>query len=203
VKQDYDLNLIDKEKVKSHEKLKFAEKVIKSDKSEVWKLANGLELDLGKDVSEQINAKNLVLSLIDLPRINQIDFIIKKLKEKSFTRRAQATTWRPYIDPFSEDPPCLQRLWFRVKNDELLMQTHWRSRDLFRAWEANVNGMIRIQKHIADELNVEMGHYLDFSNSLHIYGNTITELIEMLKIMENRGAILQNNLKKLKEHDFL
>lgn len=53
----------------------------------------------------------------------------------------------------------------RIKEGKLLMQTTWRSRDLFRAWEANVNGMIRIQKSIADKLDVEVGHYLDFSNS--------------------------------------
>jgi len=45
------------------------------------------------------------------------------------------------------------------------MQTTWRSRDLFRAWEANVNGMIKIQKYVADQLNVSIGHYLDFSET--------------------------------------
>ncbi len=67
------------------------------------------------------------------------------------------------------------------------MQTTWRSRDLFRAWEANVNGMIRIQKYVADQLEIEMGHYLDFSNSLHIYGNTIPEVNDMFNRMKNRG----------------
>ncbi|MCK4384328.1 MAG: hypothetical protein KAW66_13595, partial [Candidatus Lokiarchaeota archaeon] len=62
----------------------------------------------------------------------------------------------------------------------------WRSRDLFRAWEANVNGMIRIQKYVADQLGLEMGHYLDFSNSLHIYGNTISEVKDMFTRMKNR-----------------
>ena len=67
------------------------------------------------------------------------------------------------------------------------MQTTWRSRDLFRAWGADVNGMIRIQKYVADELGVEMGHYLDFSNSLHIYGNTITEVKDILTRMKIKG----------------
>ena len=75
----------------------------------------------------------------------------------------------------------------RVKDDKLIMQTTWRSRDLFRAWEANVNGMIRIQKYVADQLELEMGHYLDFSNSLHIYGNTISEVKDMFNRMKNRG----------------
>jgi len=202
-KKDYIVNLVDKEKVKSHEKLKFAKKVITSGESEIWKLPDGLELDLSKEIVEQIGINRIILSLLDLPRINQIDYIINKLKEKPYTRRAQATTWRPYIDPYSEDPPCLQRLFFRVKNDELIMQTCWRSRDLFRAWEANVNGMVRIQKYIAEELNVGIGHYLDFNNSLHIYGNTINEVIDMFKIMENRGELPSNFLTKLKKFKIL
>lgn len=199
-KMDYEVGLIDKEKVKSHEKLKFAKKVESSGDAEVWKLSSGLEIDLSKEISDQVGIKNIALSLLDLPRINQIEYITRKLKEKPYSRRAQAITWRPYIDPYSDDPPCLQRLWFRVKNDELIMQSSWRSRDLFRAWEANVNGMVRIQENIAEKLNVGMGHYLDFSNSLHIYGNTIKELIDMFKIMENRGELPQDLLKQLKEN---
>ncbi len=202
-KKDYIVNLIDKNKVKTHEKLKFAKKVITSRETEIWKLPNGLELDLGKEISEQIGINNIILSVLDLPRINQIDYIINKLKDKPYTRRAQATTWRPYIDPYSEDPPCLQRLFFRVKNDELILQTCWRSRDLFRAWEANVNGMVRIQKYIADKLNVGMGHYLDFSNSLHIYGDTVKDLIDMFKIMENRNELQPKIINKLKEYNYL
>ena len=67
------------------------------------------------------------------------------------------------------------------------MHTTWRSRDLFRAWEANVNGMIRIQKMVADQLEVGMGHYVDFSNSLHIYGSTISEVKDMLIRMKLKG----------------
>ncbi|MHA2431391.1 MAG: thymidylate synthase, partial [Promethearchaeota archaeon] len=87
----------------------------------------------------------------------------------------------------------------RIKDGKLLMQTTWRSRDLFRAWEANVNGMIRIQKFIADELGVEMGHYLDFSNSLHIYGNTISEVKDMLYRMKKRGEKFPSEVDTLLE----
>ena len=51
------------------------------------------------------------------------------------------------------------------------------------------HGMIRIQKHVADQLEVKLGHYLDFSNSLHIYGNTIAEVEDMLNRMKKRGEL--------------
>ncbi|KKN12416.1 hypothetical protein LCGC14_1016710 [marine sediment metagenome] len=115
-----------------------------------------------------------------MPRVNQMDYIIKKLKQSGYSRRAQAITWRPYTDPYREDGPCLQRLWCRIIDNKLVMTTTWRSRDLFKAWEANVNGMIQLQKIIAKELKVEVGNYIDISNSLHIYGKDLKELANIL-----------------------
>jgi thymidylate synthase (methanogen type) len=183
IHKNYDLSFVDNEFVKKHQKLKKAGKITESN---TWKLKEGVEFDLDKKISEQIGIDELPISIFNLPRINQIQYIIQKLKDKPYSRRAQAITWRPLVDPYHVDPPCLQRIFMRIKDGELIMQTTWRSRDLFRAWEANVNGMIRIQKSVAEQLGVEMGHYLDFSNSLHIYGNTISEVKDMLNRMKNK-----------------
>jgi thymidylate synthase len=155
--------------------LRFAQKIENDGEREIWKLENGIELNLDNEISEQVGISNLMLSVLELPRINQVDQAIQQLRENPHTRRAQAITWRPYVDPFVEDPPCLQRLYFRVKNGKLLLETCWRSRDLFKAWEANVNAMIRIQKSVADELGLETAEYVEFVNSLHIYGKDIGE----------------------------
>ncbi|MFX1419876.1 MAG: thymidylate synthase [Promethearchaeota archaeon] len=189
IHKNYDLKIINNKFVKEHKKLLKAEKVKKTPESNIWKLKNGVELNLDKNISEQIGIEELPIAIFEFPRINQIKFIIQKLKEKPYSRRAQAITWRPLVDPYHEDPPCLQRIYMRIKDKKLIMQTTWRSRDLFRAWEANVNGMIRIQKFVAEQLGVGIGHYLDFSNSLHIYGNTISEVKDMLNRMKNKGEL--------------
>ena len=183
---NYDLEYVNNEFVKKHQKLIQADKIESRPDSNIWKLKNNIEFDLDKKISEQIGVEKIPIGVINFPKINQIEYIIQKLKDKPYSRRAQAITWRPLVDPYHHDPPCLQRIYMRIKNDKLIMHTTWRSRDLFRAWEANVNGMIRIQKNIADKLGVGIGHYLDFSNSLHIYGNTISEVKDMLNRMRNR-----------------
>ena len=61
--------------------------------------------------------------------------------------------------------------------------------------------MIRIQKSIANELNVEIGHYLDFSNSLHIYGNTFSEVKDMLDRMKNRGTLPQEIIEMMEREE--
>ena len=187
INAQYDLEYVDNKFVKNHEKLKNMKKIESTEDSDIWKLKNGVEFDLGKEISEQIGVDKLPMGIFTFPRVNQIEYIKEKLKEIPYSRRAQAITWRPLVDPYHNDPPCLQRIFMRIKDGKLMMQTTWRSRDLFRAWEANVNGMIRIQKHVADELGVKMGHYLDFSNSLHIYGNTIVEVKDILNRMKIKG----------------
>ena len=195
---NYDLEFVDNNFVKKHQKLIRTEKIQSTPESNIWKLKNGVEFDLDKKITEQINVDKIPIGIVDFPRINQMEYIVNKLKESPFSRRAQAITWRPLVDPYHEDPPCLQRIYMRIKEGKLLMQTTWRSRDLFRAWEANVNGMIRIQKNIADQLGVEVGHYLDFSNSLHIYGSNFSEIKDMLERMKNKNELPEEIIELMK-----
>lgn len=186
---NYDLEMVDNEIVKKHQKLIKARKIESTPEAILWRLKQQTEYNLDLQISEQVGIERLPIGVINFPKINQIEYIIQKLKEKPYSRRAQAITWRPLVDPFHIDPPCLQRIFMRIKEGKLIMQTTWRSRDLFRAWEANVNGMIRIQKYVADQLGVEVGNYTDFSNSLHIYGSTISEVKDMLERMKNKGDL--------------
>jgi len=119
--------------------------------------------------------------------INQIDAMVKKLSEAGFTRRAQAITWNPRLDPPTDDPPCLQRVWGRLCEDGeggyvFNMNTHWRSRDLFKAWFENVIALTTLMRKIADAISkevqkpVRLGRYVDISDSLHIYGSYFREI---------------------------
>jgi thymidylate synthase len=119
--------------------------------------------------------------------IDQVDYLIKKLSETGFSRRAQAITWNPKLDPPTDDPPCLQRIWGRLIEDGagglvFNMNTHWRSRDLFKAWFENVIALTALMRKIAERISeetsqpVRLGRYVDISDSLHIYGSYFKEL---------------------------
>lgn len=114
------------------------------------------------------------------------DCVIPLLKKAGYSRRAQAVTWQVWKDIKGEFPPCLQRVWCRVVNERLVMETSWRSRDLFKAADANMYAMTELQKLIAHELGVKIGTYIDFSNSLHIYEKDFPQVEHFLNVLKRR-----------------
>jgi thymidylate synthase len=131
-------------------------------------------------------------------KVNQIQYIIDCLSQAGHSRRAQAITWMPTADPGTEHPPCLQRIWCRLVRDErdgewfLNINTHWRSRDLYKAWFMNVYALTDLQRIIAEEISnkrgepVRAGRYVDISDSLHIYGSYFDEVaIEVEKMRKS------------------
>jgi thymidylate synthase len=130
-------------------------------------------------------------------QVNQIRYIIDALSKVTHTRRAQAITWMPTADPVTDDPPCLQRIWCRlvpngVDGWSLNMNTHWRSRDLYKAWFMNVYAITDLQRIIAEKISrkrgepVRVGRYVDISDSLHIYGSYFDEVaVEVEKMRKS------------------
>jgi len=113
--------------------------------------------------------------------VDQVGEIVDKLSQVPYSRRAQAITWIPTADPDTDDPPCLQRLWARLVKVEdgfaLNLNSHWRSRDLYKAWFMNVFALTDLQRVIAERIAqrlgqpVRPGRYVDVVDSLHIYGS--------------------------------
>jgi thymidylate synthase len=123
--------------------------------------------------------------------------MMRKLSSAPYSRRAQAITWNPAIDPITDDPPCLQRIWARLVRREdgtysLNMNTHWRSRDAYKASFMNIFALTDLQRVMAEGISksmgskVAVGRYVDISDSFHIYGSYADEFKNFLKISKQR-----------------
>lgn len=152
--------------------------------------------------------------------VQQVEWMMEKLAEVPFSRRAQAITWIPRMDPATDDPPCLQRMWARLLPDGrngyvLNLNTHWRSRDLYKAWFMNVFALTDLQGWMAERLaermdtSVTCGRYVDVSDSLHIYGSyRDADLAEELEKMKSSpyserawdSAVLEPMFREVREN---
>jgi thymidylate synthase len=129
--------------------------------------------------------------------LNQIATAIENLADCCFTRRAQAITWVPELDAKHHEPPCLQRIWLRILEDPkegliLNMNTHWRSRDAYKAAFMNIFALTDLQRAIAEEISkkigspVQVGRYADIADSYHIYGSYFDQFKGFLETLEKK-----------------
>ncbi len=142
--------------------------------------------------------KRLFAYEIEGRTVDQIAAIVDKLARTGHSRRAQAITWNPKLDPPTDDPPCLQRVWCRILEDDsgapvLNMNCHWRSRDAYKAAYMNVFALTDLQRTIAGRIAertgwpVRVGRFTDLSDSFHIYGSYFAEFEGFLKMVEKRS----------------
>lgn len=130
--------------------------------------------------------------------LNQIDAIVKNLAACFYTRRTQAITWVPELDAEHHEPPCLQRMWFRILRDPqegliLNMNTHWRSRDAYKAAFMNIFALTDLQRDIAKKVAsiigkpIKIGRYVDMIDSYHIYGSYFNEFKGFLNTLKTKS----------------
>ena len=107
-------------------------------------------------------------------QVDQISYILEKLREERNSRRALAITWQPLIDiEVSKrkrgSVPCLQYIQFLIRDNKLHQTVLFRSNDLLLAYHANALGLIALGEMVAESLGVEYGSYTHHSVSMHIY----------------------------------
>ena len=125
--------------------------------------------------------------------INQFDYLIEKLASAPHSRRAQAITWKPDVDPAVDDPACLQRMWFRIHGDELRMNVHMRSNDAYKAAFMNMWAFTALQQFVAEAVSrrahrtLRPGAYAHIADSFHIYGSYFREFEGFLNSVRKRS----------------
>ncbi len=130
-------------------------------------------------------------SPVDEP-INQLELMVDKLAQVPYTRRAQAILWKPGMDNWGEHPPCLQRIWCRIFDDQLVMSAHIRSNDAFKAAYMNMYVFTELQKLLAEQLSdrmgrpIQVGQYNHIADSFHIYGSYFQDFKGFLETLDKR-----------------
>lgn len=112
--------------------------------------------------------------------IDQINSLIKRLKNSIYTRRAVAVTWDVEKDHENEEAPCLDLVQCIVQEDSLFMTAFFRSNDMFDGWPENALALRKLQYLIAEELSLKVGSLTTISGSSHIYERNWEKAAEIL-----------------------
>ena len=118
--------------------------------------------------------------------LDQFAAVVAKLAKQPFTRQAQMITWMPHLDLDCYDPPCLQRIWFRVVEEDgmwwLNYDVSFRSNDAWGAWMMNAFGITMmvndlVAKPLAEKAGktVRLGRMNWHADSWHVYGKDIAQ----------------------------
>ena len=101
---------------------------------------------------------------------DQLEACWKKLAENHNTRRAAMSTWIPWKDHKSHDPPCIMALSLeRDREDYLSLVAFIRSNDILSAWGQNAIGLAAMLELSALQLGCNVGYLETISRNAHVY----------------------------------
>lgn len=108
--------------------------------------------------------------------INQIDWIINRIKNKPETKSATITLHKPGEEKLA----CLSMIDFKYRDNKLDMTVVYRSQNIFWSHPGNMLALRRIQNDVATALGYTMGIIELVVISAHIYEDDYDKVYKIL-----------------------
>lgn len=124
-----------------------------------------------KDYVDRVSGGKCIVQKID-----QVQKAVEIFRKDPTRRTVVLHTWIPFRDLAKFTPervdtssPCLVLLHPQLVEDKLHMNVVMKTNDLFNAWPGNAYAFTELQKYIAEQIGVGVGHYNHFSVAMQIY----------------------------------
>jgi len=108
--------------------------------------------------------------------INQIEWIITKLRTNRETKSATIGLHKPGENQLS----CLSLLDFKIRNEQLKMGVVYRSQNAYASHPGNMLALRRIQKDVANKLDLAVGPVKLVVFSSHVYKHDFSAVNKIL-----------------------
>jgi len=109
-------------------------------------------------------------------KIDQVESVINRLKNRETSRRATMTTFDPSIDQCQNEIPSLIMIDFKIRKNMLYTTGVWRSHDIYGEWIPYFFGLKGLSKYIAEYLGIKIGPITMHSVSAHIYKTNFKDI---------------------------
>jgi thymidylate synthase len=113
--------------------------------------------------------------------INQLDYVIDKIKNEPESRRIILTAWMPTMIDEMALPPCHYSAQFIVRDNKLSCMLNQRSADVFLGAPFNIASYALLTHILARECGISVGDLIYTIGDAHIYLNHIEQVREQLK----------------------
>jgi len=104
---------------------------------------------------------------------DQLEQAVALLQKDPMSRQVVVSIWHPERDMgrhLTKDTPCNDMIAFKIREGRLNMTVFNRSNDvIWGAYGANAVQFSVIQEYVAARVGVEVGHYVQVSDSYHVY----------------------------------
>ena len=122
-------------------------------------------------------------------KVDQLGFIIRRLKNKPHSKQLSCVTFDPQIDiqphrPFNPSMPCMIALDVKFRDGKLNLFVLFRSHDFGRKAYGNYIGLGKLLNMLSHETGYDIGEVVCYSVSAHIRAkefNSISALLEDYK----------------------
>ena len=117
--------------------------------------------------------------------INQIDWIVNRIRNKPETKSATITLHKPGEDKLA----CLSMIDFKYRNKTLDMTVVYRSQNIFGSQPGNMLALHQIQNDVAMALGYEIGKISLIVLSAHVYEHNFNQVKNILMQAESQHFI--------------
>lgn len=118
---------------------------------------------------------------VSVSGVDQIQEILKQIKNAPDSRRIILTAWNPLLLDDMALPPCHLMAQFRVVNGLLSCQMYQRSADVGLGVPFNIASYSLLTHILARECGLGVGDYIHTIGDAHIYQNHIEPMKELLE----------------------
>lgn len=112
--------------------------------------------------------------------IDQLEALIKGIKEDPYGRRHLVTAWNPGDNPHSALPPCHVLFQFYIQDDRVSCQLYQRSCDVFLGLPFNIASYALLTHMVAHLTGYGVGEFIWTGGDIHIYQNHFDQIGEQI-----------------------
>lgn len=112
----------------------------------------------------------------DYEEVDQLEYLVRTLQEKEYSRRAVAVLWNPVIETHEDEGPCMNLYQAIVQDNRLYMIAYIRANDVYNGFPRNIYGVLKIQDELCKRLQLEKGYVNTIAGSAHVYERNFGDL---------------------------